>query len=60
LPWTISNPLLGALNKHGSYVYDFQMEMQNHLLGELFDNKIPPRKPIDPNLLSCDSISMRS
>jgi len=57
---TISNALLGAVKKHGSYVSDFQIEMQNRLLGELVDNKIPPRKPIDPNFLPYDLIGMRT
>ncbi|MBL0931487.1 MAG: hypothetical protein IBJ15_15395 [Alphaproteobacteria bacterium] len=38
-----------ALNL-GSYISDFQVEMQNLLLADLFNSKIPPRKPIDPSL----------
>jgi hypothetical protein len=34
----------------GSYISDFQVEMQNLLLADLFNNQIPPRKPIDPSL----------
>lgn len=32
-----------------SYVFDFQREMQNLLLAELFDHTIPPRGPLDAN-----------
>ncbi len=35
----------------GCYIHDFQVEMQNLLLGELFKQKLPPREPIDPNLV---------
>ena len=30
------------------YVHDFQIEMQNLLVGDLFGNRVPPRSPLDP------------
>jgi hypothetical protein len=33
-----------------SYIFDLQVEMQNRLLGELFQNTVPKRRPIDPRL----------
>lgn len=33
----------------GSLVYDFNIEIQNVLLSDLFGRKAPKRKPIDPN-----------
>lgn len=36
-----------ALLTLGSYLYDFQAEMQNLLLGELFSHTVPPRLPLD-------------
>jgi hypothetical protein len=35
----------------GNYVYDFQVEMQNALLGDLFRTRVPPRTPLDPRLV---------
>lgn len=32
-----------------SYTEDFLVELQNHLLGDLFQNRIEHRKPLDPN-----------
>jgi hypothetical protein len=40
--------LIDALTTFQSYIYDLQVEMQNLLLGELFDRQIPARKPVDP------------
>lgn len=37
-----------ALITFGSYLFDFQAEMQNLLLGELFSHRVPPRSPVDP------------
>ena len=31
-----------------AYIIDIQAEMQNLLVGELFNTKIPPRRPINP------------
>ena len=39
-----------ALMDLSSYIYDIEVEMQNLLLGELFENKVPARKPIDATL----------
>ena len=61
LPWVIPNDsqvkdleaataqVSEALNTLGAYVDDFQREMQNLLIGPLFDNKIAPRQPLDPS-----------
>lgn len=38
--------IFDALMTLGSYIYDFQIEMQNALVGELFKQKLPARKPI--------------
>jgi hypothetical protein len=40
--------LIGALTTFQSYIYDLQVEMQNLLLGGLFDRQISARKPVDP------------
>ena len=47
----LGQTLLDALMTLGCYIYDFQVEMQNLLLSELFERKLPPRKPIDPNMI---------
>lgn len=31
-----------------SYMHDLQIDAQNKLLNKLFDNKLPPRRPLDP------------
>lgn len=33
-----------------SYMYDLTVETQNLLLGDVFGNEVPPRKPLDTNL----------
>ncbi len=43
--------LLDAIDTTGSYVMDFQTEMQNLLLGELFQHKARIRVPLDPSKL---------
>jgi hypothetical protein len=45
----LGETLLKALDSLGGYIHDFQIEMQNLLLGELFGQKVPTRKPIDPD-----------
>ncbi len=32
-----------------AYTEDFLTEMQNALLGDLFETQLPPRQPLDPN-----------
>lgn len=34
------------------YIYDFRVEAQNHLLGELFKRKVEPRRPTDKRYIS--------
>lgn len=38
----------GAAQTIQAYINDFRDEMQNLLLGELFEGSVEPRKPIDP------------
>jgi ABC-type nickel/cobalt efflux system permease component RcnA len=44
----VSEDFLEALGKLGCFIYDIQVEMQNLLLGELFDNVVSSREPLDP------------
>jgi hypothetical protein len=37
-----------ASDDMGNYLYDFNVELQNRLLTNLFPNKAPRRKPLDP------------
>jgi len=48
---TLGREFLESLSTLGSYIYDFQVEMQNLLLGELFKRQLPPRQPIDPRFV---------
>jgi hypothetical protein len=48
---TLGNTVTHALRTLQSYVFDFQKEMQTHLLGKLFPHTIPPRTPIDPKAI---------
>ncbi|MBI3451839.1 MAG: hypothetical protein HY057_03225 [Rhodospirillales bacterium] len=50
----IGDRLVNALLDFLGYIYDFQVEMQNLLLGELFQHKLPAREP-----LGHDSIVIR-
>jgi|AntAceMinimDraft_9_1070365.scaffolds.fasta_scaffold100666_2 hypothetical protein len=34
-----------------AFIYDLTIEAQNHILGELFNHKLPPREPKDENNL---------
>lgn len=43
-----SKALIETVELLGSFAYDFQNEMQNLLVGELFGNQISSRIPIDP------------
>lgn len=43
--------LTGAINDLGGYIFDLQIEMQNLLLGELFNHRLPRREPIDPDVV---------
>lgn len=38
-----------AMDDIGSYVHDLTIESQNNLLSGLFERRVPPRQPIDPN-----------
>lgn len=49
-----------ALDLAGCYVHDFLVEMQNELLGDVFDQRVPRREPIDPQfrVISVDQESV--
>jgi hypothetical protein len=46
----VGNDLIDALADLESYIYDLRIEMQNLLVGELFDQTLPPRQPVDPRI----------
>lgn len=43
--------LRNAIFTLGGYMHDFQIEMQNILLGDLFRRSLPPRYPINPEVV---------
>lgn len=45
----LSNRLIDALDDSIAYTDDFLTEMQNALLGDLFETKLYPRQPLDPD-----------
>jgi hypothetical protein len=46
---TVSQKIADHAMDLGSLIDDFQREMQNLLLGDLFDHRVPPRVPLDPS-----------
>ncbi len=46
----LSEPYINALGDMGCYIFDFRVEIQNLLLGSLFEHRVPKRKPINPSL----------
>lgn len=49
-----TDKVLTALNHLGSYIADFQAEMQKSLLGEIFGNDVAVRTPLDPDYIVLD------
>lgn len=45
-----SSDFIDRLMNLKGYINDFQTEMQNLLLGELFDRTLPPREPVAPKI----------
>lgn len=43
--------LLRATSDAGGYVHDTRIGLQNLLLADIFQNKLPPREPLDPTIL---------
>jgi hypothetical protein len=37
-----------AMNEIAGYIFDLRVEAQNNLLSNLFQNRVPQRKPLDP------------
>ncbi|MBY2966230.1 hypothetical protein HF251_26605 [Rhizobium leguminosarum] len=62
-PWTLpddatiqtlevaTEALIKAIDSFGGFMYDFQIDMQNLLVGELFEHRIAPRRPLDPKIV---------
>ena len=44
----LSESFISSLDDAVTYTEDFLVELQNHLLGDLFGKKVSHRKPIDP------------
>lgn len=47
----LANKYLGEVATFHGYLRDLSIEAQNHLLGSLFNRKLPPRKPTDPSII---------
>jgi hypothetical protein len=45
----LSDRFIGSLDDAVSYAEDSLVELQNRLLGDLFNSSVPHREPIDPN-----------
>jgi hypothetical protein len=45
----LSQDFINSLDDSVAYTDDFLVELQNHLLGDLFDRKVTHRQPLDPN-----------
>lgn len=45
----LSERFIASLDDAVSYTEDFLVELQNHLLGDLFDKEVPHRQPLDPD-----------
>ncbi len=43
--------LLRAISEAGGYVHDTRIGLQNLLLADIFQNKLPSREPLDPTIL---------
>lgn len=39
-----------AMDDIGCYIFDLRVEAQNNLLSELFEHRVPSRKPLDPRM----------
>jgi hypothetical protein len=48
----LCDELIENLSDVQSYVIDFQTEMQNLLLSDLFEHRVPTRQPLDPSLIA--------
>ncbi|MBY3559051.1 hypothetical protein [Rhizobium laguerreae] len=46
-----TDALIQAIDSFGGFIYDFQIDMQNLLVGELFQHRITPREPLDPKIV---------
>lgn len=44
----LSDHFISSLDEASCYAEDFLVELQNRLLGDLFNNQVPHREPIDP------------
>ncbi|MBN2180255.1 MAG: hypothetical protein JW743_12615 [Deltaproteobacteria bacterium] len=40
------------------YLIDYRIELMNHILGEIFDCKVPERKPHDPKFKTLKEIAI--
>lgn len=47
---TLLEPYKKAMDDIGCYVHDLTIESQNNLLSELFEGRVPARKPLDSSL----------
>lgn len=43
------NELFQVFQEINSYLFDYRIEIMNSLLGGLFDQKVPERRPLDPS-----------
>ncbi len=47
--WILVAKYKEAMDEVGCFIHDLRIEAQNNLLSGLFDRKVPPRQPLDPN-----------
>jgi len=48
---SVGEQLISELDDFKGYMYDFQVEMQNVLLEDLFKHRAPVRRPLDPKVI---------
>ena len=56
----VSDSFIDRLSEVAACAYDFQVEMQNILVGPRFSNVVPSRQPIDPRhaVISLENYSL--
>lgn len=43
----------------GAYLFDYRIELMNHFLGDVFDARVPERKPLDPSYKTLKEIAVK-
>ena len=50
----------GKVSNIGSLLFDYRIELMNNFMEDVFDKRVPDRKPLDPNIKILGELAIKN